>query len=67
MVTCPCLLFPAQLTEVSIYPFVCVRVSNFCQLASLLICLSVPDTVAGEYTVEKKKKRKKKQQSLLDR
>lgn len=33
--TCPCLSFPARLTEVSFPPFVCVRLSIIC----LLICL----------------------------
>lgn len=38
---CPCLSFPARLTEVSIFPFVCVCLSNFCQSTSLSVNLSI--------------------------
>lgn len=39
--TCPCLSFPARLTDVSICPFVCVHLSNFCQSTSLSVTLFI--------------------------
>lgn len=39
--TCPCLSFPARLTEVSICPFVRVHLSNFCQSTNLSVNLFI--------------------------
>ena len=62
--TCPCLSFPARLTEVSFPPFVCVRLSNIC----LLICLLIYFRLCGWRVCcskkrKKKKKKKKRNQS----
>lgn len=53
---CPCFSFPAWLTEVSIFPFVVVCLSIFCQSTSLIICPHMYVLVAGEYAVKKKGK-----------
>lgn len=58
--TCPCLSFPARLTEVSFPPFVCVRLSNIC----LLICLLIYFRLCGWRVCCSKKRKKRKRKEI---